>query len=66
MLEEDGRIDEQLFDEYSSLNLRHSPIFMHVDSSEEALQALSTTNFDLVITMLSVGGTDVFKSYNFV
>ena len=28
MLEEDGRIDEQIFNEYVSLNLRYPPVFI--------------------------------------
>ena len=36
MLEEDGRIDEQLFNEYVSLNLRHPPIFIKAHSAADA------------------------------
>ncbi len=61
MLEEDGRIDEQIFNEYVSLNLRHPPQFIQVSSAEEAFDVLKTTNIDLVITMLSVGGMDPFS-----
>ncbi|MDG5799200.1 PEP/pyruvate-binding domain-containing protein [Marinilabiliaceae bacterium ANBcel2] len=61
MLEEDGRIDEQIFNEYVSLNLRHPPQFIHVASAEEAFNVLKTTKIDLVITMLSVGGMDPFS-----
>ncbi|ASB51131.1 PEP/pyruvate-binding domain-containing protein [Alkalitalea saponilacus] len=61
MLEEDGRIDEQIFNEYVSLSLRHPPQFIHVASAEEAFETLQTTKIDLVITMLSVGGMDPFS-----
>lgn len=55
MLEEDGRIDEQIFNEYVSLNLRYPPRFIHASTSEEAFRILHKENIDLVITMLSVG-----------
>nr|WP_319401406.1 PEP/pyruvate-binding domain-containing protein [uncultured Carboxylicivirga sp.] len=61
MLEEDGRIDEQIFNEYVSLNLRYPPQFIQVKSAEEAFKVLKEQKIDLVITMLSVGGMDPFK-----
>jgi DNA-binding NarL/FixJ family response regulator len=60
MLEEDGRIDEQIFNEYVSLNLRYPPIFIQTDNAEDAFRLLSEEKFDLVIAMLSIKGTDVF------
>ncbi|MCG8578560.1 MAG: phosphoenolpyruvate synthase [Bacteroidales bacterium] len=61
MLDEDGRIDEQIFNEYVSLNLRYPPQFIHVETSEEALEVLKYDQIDLVITMLSIGGMDPFS-----
>ncbi|MBI9104024.1 MAG: phosphoenolpyruvate synthase [Spirochaetales bacterium] len=55
MLEEDGRIDEQLFQEYVSLKLRYPPMFTQASTSKEAMDRLSVQFFDLVIVMLSVG-----------
>ncbi len=60
MLEEDGRIDEQIFNEYVSLNLRYPPKFIQTDNAEDAFSMLSEGNIDLVILMLSLRGTDVF------
>jgi CheY-like chemotaxis protein len=60
MLEEDGRIDEQIFNEYVSLNLRYPPIFVQTDNAEDAFKILREGNVDLVISMLSLKGTDVF------
>ena len=60
MLEEDGRIDEQIFNEYVSLNLRHPPTFVQTDNAEDAFRILQEGNIDLVISMLSLRGTDVF------
>ncbi len=61
MLEEDGRIDEQIFNEYVSLNLRHPPQFIQVASAEDAFDVLKTTSIDLIISMLSIGGMDPFS-----
>jgi len=60
MLEEDGRIDEQIFNEYASLNLRYPPTFVQTDNAEDAFVILQEGNIDLVISMLSIKGTDVF------
>jgi CheY-like chemotaxis protein len=55
MLEEDGRIDELLFQEYVSLNLRYPPKFTQVSTADEAFEMLGSRHFDLIITMLSIG-----------
>ncbi|NLN30540.1 MAG: phosphoenolpyruvate synthase [Bacteroidales bacterium] len=60
MLEEDGRIDEQIFNEYVSLSLRHPPVFVQTDNAEDALKILREESIDLVISMESLKGTDVF------
>jgi CheY-like chemotaxis protein len=60
MLEEDGRIDEQIFNEYVSLNLRYPPSFVQTDNVEDAFRILQEDKIDLVISMLSLRGTDVF------
>ena len=61
MLEEDGRIDEQIFNEYVSLNLRYPPIFILANTTEKAFEILRTENIDLVISMLRIGGNDTFS-----
>ncbi len=61
MLEEDGRINEKIFLEYTSKNLRYPPQFSHASSSEEAFRLLNEKDFDLVITMLNVGKIDAFE-----
>ena len=60
MLEEDGRIDEQIFNEYVSLNLRFPPTFVQTDNADDAFRILAESKIDLVISMLSLRGTDVF------
>ncbi|MGE0089900.1 MAG: PEP/pyruvate-binding domain-containing protein [Bacteroidales bacterium] len=61
MLEEDGRIDEQIFNEYVSLNLRYPPIFILASSAEKAFEIMKTDNIDLVISMLRIGSSDTFS-----
>ncbi len=61
MLEEDGRIDEQIFNEYVSLNLRYPPIFLMAHTPEEAFEILRDDQIDLVVTMLNMGGYDTFE-----
>ncbi len=61
MLEEDGRIDEHIFNEYVSLNLRYPPVFLHARSAREALLKITHESIDLVIEMLSTGDTDAFR-----
>ncbi len=64
MLEEDGRIDEQIFKEYVSLNLRYPPVFVQANSASKAFKILEDGNIDLVISMLSVRETDAFQLSN--
>ena len=61
MLEEDGRIDEQIFNEYVSLNLRYPPFFIQVNNSKDAFNILSSQTIDLVIEMLNIEDTDPFE-----
>jgi len=61
MLEEDGRINEKIFLEYTSKNLRYPPKFTRASSSEEAFGLLEVKDFDLIITMLNVGKIDAFE-----
>lgn len=56
-IEEDGRIDEQIFNEYTSLNLRYPPRFTLVSSTDEASQMLADRHFDLIISMPSDAGS---------
>jgi CheY-like chemotaxis protein len=59
-LEEDGRIDEQIFNEYVSLSLRYPPIFLHADNSVDAIRILKKDDIDLIIPMLSLVDMDTF------
>ncbi|KAA6302111.1 MAG: hypothetical protein EZS26_001712 [Candidatus Ordinivivax streblomastigis] len=66
MLEDDGRIDEQIFNEYTSLSLRYPPRFTQVSTEEEALSALSQYHFDLVICMPNMDDSDTFATANHI
>ena len=55
MLEEDGRVEEALYREYTSLGLSNPPKITHTSSETEALEMLRKLNFDLVISMLDLG-----------
>ncbi len=61
LLEEDGRIEEQIFNEYVTLNLRYPPKFYQVTSADEAFCMLEKKPIDLIITMLNVKGMDPFS-----
>jgi len=51
MLEDDGRVDEKIFQEYAELGLRFPPRFLQVSSREEAELHMQNGNIDLVIVM---------------
>ncbi|MDE7457428.1 MAG: phosphoenolpyruvate synthase [Muribaculaceae bacterium] len=61
MMEEDGRVEEQLYFEYVSLNLSSPPRVTRVSSSAEAIQAMKSAHFDLVITMPSMDISETFS-----
>ncbi len=60
MLEDDGRIDEKIFNEYTSLSLRYPPRFTQASTCEEAMRQLSSMTYDLVISMPGAGGNEGF------
>ncbi|MBR3514271.1 MAG: phosphoenolpyruvate synthase [Bacteroidaceae bacterium] len=60
MLEDDGRVDEKIFDEYAKLGLRYPPRFIQVASEEEALRQMEAFSFDLVIVMPGTDNNDIF------
>ena len=60
MLEDDGRIEEKIYNEYMELGLRYPPTFTQVSTSEEAAEVLKSTNIDLVICMPGNADNDAF------
>ncbi len=60
MLEDDGRVDEKIFNEYTELGLRYPPTFTQVSTTREASEVLTTTSIDLVICMPGNADNDAF------
>ena len=61
MLEDDGRIDEKIFNEYMDLSLRYPPRFTQVSTEDEAWKQLDNIPFDLVICMPGTDNCDSFQ-----
>lgn len=51
MMEEDGRVEEQLYFEYVKLNLSSPPRVSRVSNATEAIEAMRAKAFDLVVVM---------------
>lgn len=61
ILEEEGRFESQLTQEYLALNLSNPPAVERVSSAAEALERLQgDSGIDLIITVLNVGEIDPF------
>lgn len=60
ILEEDGRVDEQIFDEYTSLSLRYPPRFTQVSTEEDAYECLKQNHYELVIFMPNMDDNEMF------
>ena len=51
MMEEDGRVEEQLYNEYVSLNLSSPPRVTRASTVSEAIDLMRSKPFDLVVAM---------------
>lgn len=60
MLEDDGRVEEKIYNEYAQLGLRYPPTFTQVSTIEGAEKILSSTKIDLVICMPGNADNDAF------
>ena len=60
MLEDDGRVEEKIYNEYMGLGLRYPPTFTQVSTIAEAEKFLATTKVDLVICMPGNADNDAF------
>lgn len=58
VLEEDGRLSDQIFSEFLDLNLQFVPRIKRVSSAEEAFAALKRRLYDLIITMPHISDMD--------
>ena len=61
MMEEDGRVEEQLYFEYTALNLSSPPRVTRALNSTEAMEIMKVKSFDLVIMM---PGNDVSETFS--
>ena len=68
-LEEDGRIDVQIAQEYLELNLSNPPSIVRAETTQEALDEIQNSKFriqnpdgfDLILMVYSTGGNDVWE-----
>ena len=61
MLEEDGRVEEQVYFEYVGLHLSSPPRFVKASTYEEAKKLLKEMSFDLIIAMPGVDVSETFR-----
>lgn len=59
VIEEGGMLAELISSEFAAAGLGEAPQITRVLSGTEALQAMAERSFDLIITMLRVGGGDI-------
>ena len=62
MMEEDGRVEEQLYNEYVALNLSSPPRITRVSHISEALAMMEKKAFDLVIAMPGMDVSETFEN----
>lgn len=62
MMEEDGRVEEQVYFEYVSLNLSSPPRFAMVANYTEAYEMLASKHFDLIMAMPGVDVSETFAA----
>lgn len=58
ILEEDGRLTEQIYQEYVGMNLSSAPRVSRVSTAAEAMEFLSKNRCDLIITMPRLADMD--------
>lgn len=61
MMEEDGRVEEQLYFEYTSLNLSSPPRVNQASSYAEAYECLESKHYDLIIAMPGMDIGETFR-----
>lgn len=62
MMEEDGRVEEQIYFEYTSLNLSSPPRVAQVSDYATAMERLAEKHYDLIIAMPGVDISDTFAN----
>ena len=58
ILEEDGRLTQQILYEYLGMNLSYAPRVWHAKNAKSGLRMLSDRSYDLVIVMMRISDMD--------
>ncbi|MFQ6612247.1 MAG: PEP/pyruvate-binding domain-containing protein [Fidelibacterota bacterium] len=58
IIQEDGRLTQQILYEYLGMNLSYAPRVWHAQNGAEALERLSARKYDLVIVMMRIADMD--------
>ena len=58
ILEEDGRLTQQILYEYLGMNLSYAPRVWHAKNAKTGLQMLAERSYDLVIVMMRISDMD--------
>ncbi len=66
LIEEDGRVEEELFHEYTQLGLSTPPKITFARTPKDVFELLTLKSFDLLVTMLELGETSVSELANSV
>ncbi len=61
IFEQDGRLSEQIYNEYRQLQLSTAPRITSVPTGKQALEMLNIRQFDLVIIMMRTGDVGPFE-----
>jgi DNA-binding response OmpR family regulator len=59
ILEEDGRLSEQLYNEFRALDLSAPPRVHQASSSQQAIKLLKSARFDLILVMSSLADESI-------
>ena len=61
LLEEDGRLGDQILDEYLNLHLSNPPRLFGTENPNQAMSLLKEKEIDLIITMKRIGDLDPYS-----
>ena len=61
ILEEDGKLTEQILSEYIGMNLSYAPRVWNASNAHEANEMIEKRFFDLIIIMIRISDIDPFK-----
>ena len=61
ILEEDGKLTEQILTEYIGMNLSYAPRVWNASSAKKANEMINNRFFDLIIVMIRISDIDPFK-----